>query len=91
MPKSKFLVDENVLGIDRYLIPLGIELKKVGDPDAPNLGSDDPTVAKYAKDNDFVVITNDDKLVKQCEFLNVPYVTYTLVDLAKKVHEYLEQ
>lgn len=89
--KITFLIDENILGIDRFLATLDLNIIKVGDPDAPPLGSDDPIVAKYAYDNKCVVVTNDEKLVKQCRFLNVPYISYGIEDLAKKVEEYANQ
>jgi len=85
-----FLIDENVLGIDRYLSSFSINYRKVGDPDCPPLGSDDPTVAKFAKENSLVVVTNDDKLLKQCEPLDVNCVFIDLRDLARKVKSYAD-
>ena len=61
----EFLIDENILGIDRHLASLDIKYRKVGDPECPKLGSDDPTVAKFAQKNNLVIITNDDKLQKK--------------------------
>jgi len=86
--KITFLIDENILGIDRFLATLDCNIIKVGDQGAPPLGSDDPIVAKCAYDNKYVVVRNDEKLVKQCRFLNVPFVSYGIEDLAKKVEEY---
>jgi len=88
MSKIAFLIDENVLGIDRYRDTYDIHFIKVGDPDAPAKGSDDPAVAKYAHDNNLVVVTNDENLVKQCGFVNVPFVTVGIIDLAQKVIDY---
>lgn len=88
MNKITFLIDENVLGIDRYLDTLDIHFIKIGDPNAPHKGSDDPTVAKYAHDNNLVIVTNDENLVKQCKFVNVPFVTVGISDLAEKVIDY---
>jgi len=34
----------------------------VGDENCPKLGSDDPTVAKFADKENLVVLTNDDKI-----------------------------
>lgn len=91
MKKITFLIDENVLGIDRYLDTLDIPFIKIGDLGAPDKGSDDPTVAKYAHDNNLVVVTNDENLVKQCRFVNVPFVTVGIHDLAQKVIDYSDK
>jgi uncharacterized protein YacL len=88
MNKITFLIDENVLGIDRYLDTIDIHFIKIGNPNAPPKGSDDPTVAKYAHDNNLVVVTNDENLVKQCKFVNVPFVTVGISDLVQKVIDY---
>lgn len=63
MNKITFLINENVLGLDRYLDTLGIHFIKIGDPNAPQKGSDDPAVAKYAHDNNLVVVTNDENFL----------------------------
>ena len=86
----EFLIDENVLGIDRYLSSLDIKYRKVGDPDCPALKSDDPTVAKFAKEHNLVVVTNDDKLQKQCDPLDVDCVIMDLRDLTNKVKKYAD-
>ena len=88
MNKITFLIDENVLGIDRYLDTHDIHFIKIGDLNAPKKGSDDSVVAKYAHDNNLVVVTNDENLVKQCKFANVPFVTVGISDLAHKVIDY---
>lgn len=86
----EFLIDENVLGVDRHLSSLDIKYRKVGDPDCPKLSSDDPAVAKFAQENNLVVVTNDDKLLKQCNLLAVNYVFVDLLDLARKVKDYAD-
>lgn len=86
--KTEFLVDEDVLGVDRYLDSYGIKYRKIGDDGCPPLSSDDPTVAKFAQEHNLVVITNDGKLVKQCDLLELDYVMLDLRDLAKKVKVY---
>jgi hypothetical protein len=84
----EFLIDENLLGIDRYLEG-HVKFRKVGDDDCPPLASPDPDVAKFAKDNNLVVVTNDGKLLKQCKLFEIEFVTLDLVvDLAKKVLKY---
>ena len=49
MSNIEFLIDENVLGLDRYLDTFDIKYRKVGDPDCPEKGADDLIVAKFAK------------------------------------------
>lgn len=88
MHDIEFLIDENVLGLSRYLDVYKIKYRKVGDKNGPNLKSDDATVAKFAHEEGLVVLTNDDKLKKQCELLDVGYVFHDLSDFAKKVKKY---
>ena len=85
----EFLIDENMLGIDRYLEDR-VKFIKVGDDEEllPR-GSSDPKVAKFAKDNNLIIVTNDVKLVKQCDLLGIEFITLDLVvDLANKVLKY---
>jgi predicted nuclease of predicted toxin-antitoxin system len=84
----EFLIDENILGLDRYLDGMDIKYRKIGDNDCPVKGSKDPEVAKFAQKHNLVIITNDDKLTKQCDTLDVKYVFQDLRDFAKKVKEY---
>jgi len=86
----EFLVDENVLGLARYLDTFDIKYRKVGDENCPPLGSDDPTVAKFADKENLVVITSDDKLKKQCELFDVDCVFNDMTDVAKKVKKWAE-
>lgn len=90
MAGIKFLIDENVLGLYRYLDGYEIKYKKVGDADCPKLGSDDSIVAKFALDENLVVLTNDDKLQKQCKALGVVCIVSELSDFAEKVKKYVE-
>ena len=84
----EFLIDEHLLGIDRYLEG-HVKFFRVGDDERLPLGSSDPTVAKFAKDNNMIIVTNDGKLLKQCNLLGIEFVTLDLVvDLAKKVLKY---
>jgi len=79
------LIDENSLGIDRYLSELDVKIIKVGDiPELPK-GTDDPIVAKYAKANNCIIITRDDNMVKACNFHEVKVISIGIDDLAKKV------
>ena len=86
----EFLIDENVLGLDKYLKIFDIKHRSVGDPDCPKLGSNDDEVAKFAKKESLVVATNDDNLKKQCELFGVKCVFNDLTDFARKVKEYAD-
>ena len=85
----KFLIDEQLLGIDRYLEG-HVKFTRVGDDEERlPLGSSDPKVAQFAKDNDLIIVTNDGKLIKQCNLLEIEFVALDLVvDLARKVLKY---
>jgi len=86
----EFLIDENLLGIDRYLEG-HVKYTKVGDDERLPLGSSDPDVAKFAKDNNLVIVTNDGNLLKQCKLFEIEFITLDLVvDLAKKVLKYTD-
>lgn len=82
--KPTVLIDENSLDVSRYLGMLNVNIIKVGDPDAPDFGSSDEEVAKYAKNHNYIVITRDDNLVKQCRVFDVEVIETGIEDLAKK-------
>ena len=88
MSDIEFLVDENVLGLARYLDTFEIKYRKVGDENCPPLGADDPTVAKFADKENLIIVTNDDKLKKQCDLFEVKCVFNDLTDFARKIKEY---
>ena len=90
MSDVEFLIDENITGLDRYLEGHDIKFRKVGDSISPELGTPDPLVAKFAKNNNLVVITMDNNLAKQCEPLDVDVVFWDLRDLSRKVKEYAD-
>jgi predicted nuclease of predicted toxin-antitoxin system len=89
MSDIKFLLDENVLGLSRFL-ENRVKYQKVGDEGCPSKEADDPAVVKFALENNLVVITKDAKMIEQCEFEDVSYVTYNDVDFAKKIVSYSE-
>jgi len=86
----EFLLDENVLGLDRYLDIFELKYRKIGDDNCIPLKSDDSTVAKFAHTEHLVVVTNDDNLKKQCELFGVRYVFSDLTDFARKIKAYSE-
>ena len=75
--------------LDRFLANR-IKYRKVGDEGCPIKEADDPTIVKFASENNLVIITKDAKMIEQCEFEEVPYVTYNDVDFAKKIVNYSE-
>ena len=82
------MIDEHLLGIDRFLEG-HVKFIRVGDDERLPLGSSDPSVAKFAKDNNLIIVTNDGKLLKQCNLLGIEFVTLDLVaDLSRKVLKY---
>jgi len=89
MSDIEFLLDENVLGLARFL-ENRVKYRKVGDLGCPSKEADDPIVVKFALDNNLIIITKDAKMIEQCEFENVPYVTYNDVDFARKIVNYSE-
>jgi uncharacterized protein with PIN domain len=88
---TSLLIDEDSLGVARYLGILGMNIIKIGDTNAPPLQSSDEEVAKYAKDHNCIVITRDDKLVKQCNVLDIQVIAIGIDDLARKVIKTLEK
>lgn len=84
----EFLLDENVLGLDRYLDGK-VQFKKIGDEDCLPKESSDPQVARFAKEHNLVVVTNDEKLEKQCKLFGIGCVSIDIqLELAKRVLEY---
>ncbi len=86
----EFLLDENVLGLDRYLDIFELKYRKIGDENCPPLKSDDSTVAKFAHKENLVVVTNDLGLRNQCELFGVKFVFSDLTDFARKIKLYAE-
>ena len=86
----EFLLDENVLGLDRYLDVFEIKYRRIGDENCPPLKSSDSDVAKFANKENLVVVTNDDNLKKQCILFEVKFVFNDLTDFARKIKTYAE-
>ena len=84
---TEFLLDENVLGLDRYLT--GMKYKKIGDEGCPAKKTDDKEVVEYAMKNNLVIVTGDSKMIKQCKMLNVNCIGIDLEEeLVKKINAY---
>ena len=87
MNDIEFLLDENVLGLARFLENY-VKYRKVGDNGYPIKEAEDPVIVKFAKDNNMVIVTKDIKMIEQCEFEEVRYVTFNDIDFAKKIARY---
>ena len=87
MSHIEFLLDENVLGLARFL-ENSVKYKKVGDNDTPAKEAEDHEIVKFSKENNLVIVTRDIKMIEQCKLANVKYVTYDDVDFAKRVIKY---
>lgn len=87
MDDVEFLLDANVLGLDRFL-ENSVKYRKVGDEMCPPKSATDPEIVKFARTNNLVIVTKDAKMVEQCMFEGVRYVTFTDVDLARKIARY---
>ena len=85
---TEFLLDENVLGLARYLDGK-VKFKKIGDKDCPSKESLDPQVARFAKEYNLVIVTNDEKLEKQCRLFDIACVSIDMqLELVKRVLSY---
>ena len=87
MKDVEFLLDENALGLARFL-ENRVRYRKVGDEECPTKEAEDPEVVKFAKEKNLVIVTRDNKMVKQCEFEGVGFVTFDDGDFAKKIMAY---
>jgi uncharacterized protein YacL len=86
----EFLLDENVLGLGRYLDIFELKYRKIGDENCIPLKSTDSEVARFADQENLVMVTNDENLKKQCELFGVKYVFSDLTDFARKIKAYAE-
>ena len=83
----EFLLDENVLGLARFL-ENSVKYRKVGDNGCPSKEADDPEIVRFAKENNLTIITKDIKMIQECKFENIKYVTIDDTDFAKKILNY---
>ncbi len=83
--KPTVLLDEPLFGLDEYLRDLGWKTVKV----SPGLSDDDVVTA--AKQNGYVVVSPDRKLLSRCRVLGIQVVDVGFEVLARVVHESLEK
>ena len=84
---TEFLLDEDVLGLDRYL-ENHVTYRKIGDDNCPAKEATDSTVVKFAKENNLVLVTRDEKMINQCKLDEVEFVTLNDLDFAQKIIEH---
>ena len=83
----EFLLDENVLGLDTYL-KNHVNYRKIGDGNSPAKKTPDSEIIKFAKENKLIIITKDEKMIKQCKVEKLEYITINDEDFAKKIISY---
>ncbi len=81
--KPTLLLDEQVLGLDEFLRNLGWKTVKV----KPSMTDD--LVLSLAKENGYVVISQDRKLLSRCRLQDIRVVDIGFEDLARRVHQIL--
>ncbi len=56
--------------------------------DGPAKEAEDPEIVKFAIENNLIIVTKDIKMIDECEFEKVEYVTMNDIDFARKVANY---
>jgi rRNA-processing protein FCF1 len=85
MHRPTVLLDEQLFGLDEYLRDLGWVTTKV------TSGITDDEVVSLAKDNKYIVVSLDKKLLSRCRVMGIPSVDLGLEVQAKIVHESLQR
>ena len=85
MHRPTVLLDEQLFGLDEYLRDLGWSTTKV----TPGITDDE--VVNLAKDNKYIVVSLDKKLLSRCRVMGIPSVDLGLEVQAKIVHESLQR
>jgi predicted nuclease of predicted toxin-antitoxin system len=85
MRRPTVLLDEQLFGLDEYLRDLGWTTTKV------RPGITDDEVVNLAKENEYVVVSLDKKLLSRCRVMGIPSVDLGLEVLARIVHESLQK
>jgi rRNA-processing protein FCF1 len=85
MQRPTVLLDEQLFGLDEYLRDLGWSTTKV----TPGITDDE--VVTLAKDNKYIVVSLDKKLLSRCRVMGIPSVDLGLEVQAKIVHESLQR
>lgn len=85
MDRPTVLLDEQLFGLDEYLRDLGWSTTKV------KPGITDDEVVNLAKENKYIVVSLDKKLLSRCRVMGIPSVDLGLEVQAKIVHESLQR
>jgi rRNA-processing protein FCF1 len=85
MLRPTVLLDEQLFGLDEYLRDLGWTTTKV------RPGITDDEVVNLAKDNKYIVVSLDKKLLSRCRVMGIPAVDLGLEVQARIVHESLQR
>jgi len=85
MDQPTVLLDEQLFGLDEYLRDLGWSTTKV------KPGITDDEVVNLAKDNKYIVVSLDKKLLSRCRVMGIPSVDLGLEVQAKIVHDSLQR
>jgi len=85
MQRPTVLLDEQLFGLDEYLRDLGWTTTKV------RPGITDDEVVALAKDNKYIVVSLDKKLLSRCRVMGIPSVDLGFEVQAKIVHESLQR
>jgi len=85
LQRPTVLLDEQLFGLDEYLRDLGWTTSKV------RPGITDDEVVSTAKDNKYIVVSLDKKLLSRCRVMGIPSVDLGLEVQAKIVHESLQK
>src|SRR5712664_4661357 len=85
MHRPTVLLDEQLFGLDEYLRDLGWSTTKV----TPGITDDE--VVNLAKDNKYIVVSLDKKLLSRRRVMGIPSVDLGLEVQAKIVHESLQR
>jgi rRNA-processing protein FCF1 len=85
LQRPTVLLDEPLFGLDEYLRDLGWTTTKV----RPGISDDE--VVKLARENKYIVVSPDRKLLSRCRVMGIPLVDLGLEVQARIVHESLQK
>ena len=85
MQRPTVLLDEQLFGLDEYLRDLGWITAKV------RPGVTDDEVVSLAKENKYIVVSLDRKLLSRCRVMGIPSVDLGFEVQAKIVHDSLQK
>jgi predicted nuclease of predicted toxin-antitoxin system len=83
MVEMRILLDEHYTGLKEYLEALGWDVTTV--QDAKLKGAKDREIIEYARENDLLVVTEDDKPAQIADMLGVKYIWISPGIVAKTI------